>query len=633
MTGEPVEPTTDLEPPAGGDRLPLKPLFSPALRPGELRLGWEYRASAPLVPYTARPPVPYLPWPKWLPQVEGRVGRARSSRNQLMGWGIAIAVLSVAIIAAAGNPGVSVFFLAVAVGGVAMALYGRTLPDKARQDLEAAHAEWLEACMQAHDRFQAENTAWVDAKAAHDRREDERVDSAPEWGLLPAPDSSGRVDVYGGTSAGWKSLVTTAGAAMLAEGRQLTVVDLSEGSVAAELVELAAMSGFRTSVVRLPEQLDEVDLLGGLAPAEVVDVLLEAFHGGAEQVSDETRGLDGRILAAVCDSLEGPITLARVSAGLRVLLDQEDRGAGPLSRAEFDRLTDLFGSAFREAAQSRMVALEAGLHELRSAGQAAAERTQPLVGGQVDLGVVALSERASTLLSDRLAHLLPQLLIRATRQRAGGQGESVVILTGADRIRRRHLEKLDELSRLRGVRLIYMFKHLREDAADLLGATGSAIFMRLGNATEARNAAEFIGKEHIFTLSQVTASSGETITDSADSSRGYDVGTSQSRHRNWALGLVLGHSPTEGVGSSASSSVRWNETSGSSRAATSDTSSAYQRSYDFAVEPRTLQSLPESAFLFVQLQGHHGDQLVKLGDCNPAILSLPRVSPKPLERG
>ena len=627
-----LEETTDLE--HAPDRLPLRSLFSPAVRSGELRLGWEYRASAPMVPFTRRRPVPYLPWPKWLAETEPQMRKARSSRDRMVGWGIALAVVSLLVMLAARDVGVTLFFLTILAGGVALAVYGPTIPRKAKERMEAAHGEWLEACMQAHDRFQMENVAWADAQRAHEDREDERLDTAPEWGVVPAPDLSGRVDVYGGTTAGWKSFITTTGASMLADGRQLTVVDLSEGAAAAELVELARLAGFSTDVVRLPEQLEAVDLLGGLGPAEVTDVLLEAFHGGAEQVSDETRGLDGRILAAICESLQAPITLGRVSAGLRVLLDAEERprdGDGPLTREEFDRITDLFGAAFRQSAQQRVVALEAGLHELRNVGRG--DERQSLASGQVDLGVVAISEQASTLLSDRLAHLLPQLLIRAHRAQRPAAAESVVIVAGADRIRRRHLEKLDELSRLRRVRLIYLFKHLREDAADLLGATGSAIFMRLGNANEARNAAEFIGKEHIFTLSQVTATSGETITDSADTSRGYDVGSNVSQHRNWALGLFMGHSPTEGTGSGYSTSQRFNETSGSSRASNTDTASGYQRSYDFAVEPRTLQSLPESAFLFVQLQGPHGDQLVKLGDCNPAILTLPRVSPKPLERG
>lgn len=72
------------------------------------------------------------------------------------------------------------------------------------------------------------------------------------WYAVCAPSGIRRADVAGGTLAGWSALLTTAGAHRLAAGGQVTVLDLSGGSVALDLIAFARASGLEPLVSRLP---------------------------------------------------------------------------------------------------------------------------------------------------------------------------------------------------------------------------------------------------------------------------------------------------------------------------------------------------------------------------------------------
>src|SRR5262249_40019211 len=95
-----------------------------------------------------------------------------------------------------------------------------------------------------------------------------------------------------------------------------------------------------------------------------------------------------------------------------------------------------------------------------------------------------------------------------------------VIVAGADRLRHRHLERLSDACERAGVRLAYLFRHLRDEAELLLGSTTTTVFMRLGNHREAERAANFIGRGHRFVLSRVTRGFGGGETDASGDSKG-----------------------------------------------------------------------------------------------------------------
>jgi hypothetical protein len=75
-----------------------------------------------------------------------------------------------------------------------------------------------------------------------------------------------------------------------------------------------------------------------------------------------------------------------------------------------------------------------------------------------------------------------------------------------------------------------MFRHLREDTLHMLGG-GSAAFMRLGNHAEAEQAASYIGRQHKFVLSQLTATSGGNQSLTRSDTQGY--GDSDTSSRSW----------------------------------------------------------------------------------------------------
>jgi hypothetical protein len=180
--------------------------------------------------------------------------------------------------------------------------------------------------------------------------------------------------------------------------------------------------------------------------------------------------------------------------------------------------------------------------------------------------------------------------------------------------------------------------------------------MRLGNAEDARAAAEQIGSEHRFVVSQLTDTVGSSLTDTAGGSYTSTVGIadsvadsgsatltagrsrgsgrsgpalfapfgpasgSASRDSNSSAAFSDSRSVTEGI--SASTSWSWN----TSRAAGLSESRAgtAQRSRELVIEPHELQHLPPTAVVICQ-RGPDGRQVL-LADANPAIMTLPTAT-------
>src|SRR5262249_51470253 len=126
--------------------------------------------------------------------------------------------------------------------------------EERRRQLEAAHAEHARAYREWQHRREV-------------------FESQHEWYAVTLPQGVDRVDVGGGTLEGWSAMVTMMGAARLAAGSQVTVLDLSEGAVARELAELGNDQGERPQVWVLPSDLPQLDLTHGLGSEELADVL------------------------------------------------------------------------------------------------------------------------------------------------------------------------------------------------------------------------------------------------------------------------------------------------------------------------------------------------------------------------
>jgi len=426
---------------------------------------------------------------------------------------------------------------------------------------------------------------WERDRDAHNTAERARVDAMDEWGAVRTLPGTRRIDVYGGDHEGWTAFLTTFGTSMLAERAPLVVLDLSQVSASAELCQVARQSGIDTHLELLPDQLAASSLLDGLSHQDVKDVLVEA-------VGDD-RVLDDRILTAVYEALQPNPTLTRVHDALELLLG----GKTHLPEEETARVQKLFTDDRQSRLHDRIQRLEAYLAHLSDlpTGQPA--------GSSARLTCFSVTRRGSQVATELLIDLLGQWLIRSLKNVRPGQSPRTVVVAGADHLKARHLEQVATLTDSLGYRLVLLFQHLRDAGTSLLGGGRATVFMRLGNYEEAERAANFIGRGYRFELARITTEHTEGDTTSRSTSRTGEVFSPWTR--------------------------RW----GSSRTKAHSTSWSYaetrQRVHELFVDPAHLQALPPTAFVLVQ---HVADRqvLAVAADCNPDLLSLPRVSTQPL---
>jgi hypothetical protein len=426
---------------------------------------------------------------------------------------------------------------------------------------------------------------WERDRDAHNTAERQRVDAIDEWGAVRTLPGTRRIDVYGGEHEGWTAFLTTFGTAALAEQTPLVVLDLTRTGVSAELCQVAHQSGAASHVELLPDQIADSSLLDGLSADDVKDVLVEAISND--------RVLDDRILTAVYEALQPNPTLQRVHDALRTLLG----APSDLPGEETARVESLFTEEQRSRLHDRIQRLEA--HVVHLTGLPSGRPAE----STASLTCLSVTRRGSQLTTELLTDLLGQWLIRSLKNVRPGQSPRTVVVAGADHLKARHLEQVAALCDSLGFRLVLLFQHLRDSGSTLLGGGRATVFMRLGNYEEAERAANFIGRGYRFELARITTEHGRSDTTSSSTSRTGEILSPWAR--------------------------RW----GTSRSRAHETSWSYaetrQRVHELFVEPTHLQALPPTAFVLVQ---HVADRqvLAVAADCNPDLLSLPRVSTQPL---
>jgi hypothetical protein len=219
------------------------------------------------------------------------------------------------------------------------------------------------------------------------------------------------------------------------------------------------------------------------------------------------------------------------------------------------------------------------------------------------------------------------------------------------------LDRLSDAAEVTGTGLVLAYRSIPPHVRDRLGRGASAVaFMRLGNAADARLAAEQIGTEHRFVISQLTDTLGESLTDtsggsytstvgiadsvadsvSATVTAGRSRGRGRSRHgpvtpfadftgsvsRDVSTSAALSDSRSITEGINASTSWGWN----TSRALGLTTSDArtVQRSRELVIEQHEMQHLPQTAVVLCH-DGPAGRRVL-LADANPAIMTLPTAT-------
>jgi hypothetical protein len=646
---------------------------SPPPRADRIYLGWEYAQPHPDPgPPPERPalPGPAQLNPGWV-AAQHREER-RLSRPLRLGGGFGLGLA--ALTAALGALGV----LSAALTTVGLACSLLLAGWCARGVWHGRHE--LRALVTREERRVARARAvqdrhWPGWQQEHGRRlrdwqaRGRRFHDQPRWyGVALAADLD-RVDVAGGTLAGWSALLTMLAGFRLAAGGEVTVLDLGAGAVAQDLLRAAARAGADPLVWLLPADLARFDLGRGLPMAALADVLAVAAAAGGDPASPpDPAGVaqDTAILERVAGVLSDQPSVAAILgdqpsvaglvAGLRALAQvghpHQDIRAGLLSEAQAESIAGLYGQAAAGRVTDRALALEAQLRKLASLG------TSPVRLPPSRLRVVAVDAAAGLAEAQTLGGYLAAALTCLLRAQPGPgpAWQHTVLVSGAETLRGDVLDRLAGACEASRTGLVLAYRSLPPHVRGRLGRGNAAVaFMRLGNADDARAASEQIGTEHRFVVAQLTDTVGSSVSDTAGQAYTSTVGTASSaglsrsasrssgqsggRGRSWAgsspfaprtasahgetsysAGISDSVSLTEGINRGTS----WGQQTALAVGANRALAQASQRSREFLVEQHELQQLPPSAVI-VSYASPAGRRVV-LADANPGILGLPTAT-------
>lgn len=523
-----------------------------------------------------------------------------------------------------------------------------------RQRVDAIGAAQARRLAASHRDHASDYRAWQRRKSIYDRQR--------SWFAVALPQGIDRLDVAGGTLAGWSALLTTIAATQLSTQGELTVIDLTEGAVAGELARLAWHGGLRPLVWVLPADLPRLDLGTGFGRTALADVLAIAAGQDAHRGQPADRGnpdhaADCALLDRVLGVLGPDPRVARLTAALRVLADVGDPRAdlrgGLITAEELDRVGTLFGRGGTDRVViERAWMLESKLRSLNALG------TEPVELPPSPLRIAALDPRSGVIGNRTVGAYLVAALTQLLRQLPAAQPwQHTVCLFGAERLGSDLLDRLTDACEMSRTGLVVAYRSIPAPVRERLGRGNAAIaFMRLGNGDDAKAASDLIGSEHRFVIGQLTDSVGTSFTDtwsdsytstvgtadsfadsfsisrnrggggsSGRSSQGGfapfgGVSTSASGERNYSYGTQGSVSLTKGINSGTSWGLSLSRALGENESL----GRTAQRSRELLVEPDELQRLPTSAAI-ISYPAASGRRVI-LADTNPALATLPAAS-------
>ncbi|WP_157254760.1 hypothetical protein [Nonomuraea typhae] len=452
---------------------------------------------------------------------------------------------------------------------------------------------------------------WQEVKDRHDRQ--------VNWYAVAVPDEIDRIDVAGGTLPGWSALITLLGATRLYSGGHLTVLDLSEGAIAKDLIELARRGGDDPLVWVLPVDLPRLDLGATLKPEAFADVLAHVVSVSEEHRSTRDLSFDNAILERVLEVLGENATISQVTAALRALAQvgdpRDDLRFGLITATQLERIGTLFGRGVSDRVViERAWALESQLRKLETLG------TQAVRLPPARLRVVSMDRQAGVFGNRVLGTYVATALTHILRQSPASDRPwyHTIIVAGADKLRGDVLDRLMDACETSRTGLVLTYRSLTSTVRERLGRGHAAVaFMRLGNAEDARVASEHVGTEHRLELAQLT----ETISASVP---GLDGGYTSTISQVEESSGERGDSRTDLV-EDITESTEWGRTA----TKIGETERVLQRSREFLVEPHQLQQLPTTSVIVTDATAE--GRRVRLADANPAILTFPKTTLGELE--
>ncbi len=282
--------------------------------------------------------------------------------------------------------------------------------------IRAAQRRRLASSQEAHARRCAE---WQSRRAAFDHQ--------PHWYAVGLPAGIDRIDVAGGTLAGWSAMLTMIAAPRLAAGGEVTVLDLTEGGVAHDLLAVAGRSGIEPLVWVLPRDLARLDLGTGLDRDAFADLLATTVSVGGQPGVAADPSHDNAIVDRILDVLGDRASIAGVTAALRALAQvgdpRADLQAGLLSEEQLTKITALYGrGATDRVVIDRAWALESRLRKLERLA------SEPVSLPPSSLRVAWLDRRAglfgNRVLGTYMTAAMTQLLRQAPDAPAAGAGST-----------------------------------------------------------------------------------------------------------------------------------------------------------------------------------------------------------------
>jgi len=640
------------------DQLPRR---DDQFRADRIYLGWQYALRQPDPGPMPRAPVPAVPdqvSESWLAAQHREEARLARPATLTLATAV-IAAGGVAAGAAAGalSAGIVALGWVCCAAAAGWSVRARWRGRRGLRDLVVAEEQriakinavqqgQLAAQQEAHAR---QLRGWQQAAAAFRRQ--------PRWYAVSLPSALHRIDIAGGTLAGWSALLTMIAAPRLAAGGDVTVLDLTEGGVAADLLALAGKSGIDPLVWVLPGDLPRLDLGAGLDIPALSDVLALTVSASDEPAAQADQARDAALLSRVLEVLGSSARIAQVTAALRALAEigdpRADIRSGLLTTGQLERLRTLFGrGASERVVIDRAWAMEARLRALDPLGSA------PGGSGPSRLRVAWLDRRSAAIGNKVLGTYIAVALTHMLREAAPGPPwQRTLCVLGAERLRGDVLDRLCDAAEISGTGLVVGYRSIPAPVRERLGRGHAAVaFMRLGNAEDARAAAEQIGTEHRLVLSQLTDTIGLAVTDtvgdsytstlgtadsaaasvSATGTSGRSTGRGRTRHGVLApFGDFTGSSSRDASESSAwsdslsltegiSSSTAWGLSTSRATGSNASLGRTAQRSREFLVEQHELQHLPTSAVI-VTYSSAAGRQVV-LADANPGIIALPTAT-------
>lgn len=603
---------------------------------GELpsRVGWEFWERPPLAPFPQEDQRS-----RYIPPLPPNPGLIKQKHEGKRTPGIALVCIGAFLVVVVAQPGPVLVGLALVALGIYLVIAGSLAVRRADNEFALATARAQSDHQAAVQVWQSQRDQWYADEAR-------KVEALPVYYVLHQTDHRRRLDVFGGQVAGWASLLNTLARPLVDHGVDITVLDLTEASVAVELCFYAASRQLPMLYQQLPGGLPRVDLLRGFGAAEVAEVLVAAAHAVRDRrgrEDEEHHEVDTAIVAEVCRLLEpGGLSVRRVVAGLdvanQVMGSALADALTPAERTAVEESGYLTATAAR--VRDRYAYLRPRLEAVAALAtdpQAAVLLAPPGVAGAGSGAAAAVSVVAVDGVGRRERSFLANLVVQCWSQRLRDHRHDgpapLVVVAGADLLTFDTVTTFSQRASRAGIRSMFLFANLEDDAKRLLGTDGAdTLFFQLQNHEQAQAAADFIGRRHRFVVGQLTKSVADML------------GGSHGENRSWSTGVTdtVGDSVTYGglfkffadnTSKSVSTAVQTTEGTGTqwsdSWQKTETFGETATRVYEYDTEPRTIQELDTSCFVFVSRRG--GRTKVAVGDCNPGLERVRDVVAYPRE--